>query len=129
MRDDLLIGCLFVERGLLHACSWAAPDMFALGASNDGGESFEVLAEFAEADAPLRCEAAPEVETLCSGEWSDWSLEVLMPFEPEAPAEAPAGSGSSGCQLGSGSTTPSPALLGVLLLTLAARRRRRPGTG
>lgn len=118
VRDDLVSGCIAYAQGRLYLCSWHAAGSFALGVSDDAGQTFEALVQFNDATEPLRCEQDPSVLDVCQRDWEDWQFEVLrMPFNE--PSE------DSGCHASPGHGGPGAPLYGLAALALLLGRRRR----
>jgi hypothetical protein len=86
-RASLRVLCLAATADTLYACS-DEHSGFTVGASSDGGSTFEPLLHLKTVRGPLACSAAA-----CASDWPlvRAQLGIPLPSEPDAGAEAAAG--------------------------------------
>lgn len=144
--SDVRVGCLAAREGELWACGNDFRDLFAVGRSTNGGDSFEPMLTFERLDGVLECPAGSPVAAMCPALWPD--LQALLGIMPDAGAPAldagssapdagadaglePAAASSdcgcrvSGARAGASWTGPVLALLAATLLGWRTRRPRR----
>ena len=139
---DTRVGCLAAREGELWVCGNDFRDLFAIGRSTNGGDSFEPMLTFEHLDGVQECPAGSEVAGMCPPLWP--GLQMLLGIRPDAgmpaidagppPMDAgtpPApGSGGDGCgcrvSSSPGSARGAAAILAMALGLACVRRDRRP---
>jgi hypothetical protein len=75
-----------------------------VGASDDGGDSFERYMLLREVTAPLECPAGTSGADACVTPWGDWEFEILRPFQ-NMPDAGASNAGQGGAGTGAGGST------------------------
>jgi len=115
VRDDLDVSCLGWHEDRLWACADNYRDGFLLGASDDGGESFEPKLVLREMLGPVECDPSESTPVACEVRDQD----IVRDFEVGMPTGDDMGSG--GCA--TGGEGPAGAILLLVALALTTRRR------
>jgi hypothetical protein len=121
--------CVAVRGGSLYACSSAfSPDFAALARSDDGGQTFVPVLEYADTKGVVDyCAKGTPVADKCPDYWRTYGAQLGVNFSGDAGVDGGGGPGGS-CQCHLGARVPPLPLAGVLLalaLTAALARRLR----
>jgi len=102
---DFRVLCLAVSESTLYACS-DEHSGFTVGASRDGGSTFEPLLHLKTVRGPLACDAAE-----CESDWPlvRAQLGIPLPSEADAGADASTGDAGGGGDAGSAALPAAPA--------------------
>jgi hypothetical protein len=128
-RSMLPIQCLASRGDVLYACSNGAGG-FALGASTDGGQSFEPLLRLPEVRGPLACPDTSSA-SVCGSLWPAMSerLGVLLPATDAPPAAIDPGAAATdgGCTLRPTRNAWAAWVISILLVACASFLRASRG--
>jgi hypothetical protein len=114
------VQCLGASGAMLWACS--TDKTFLVGASKNGGSSFDAKLHLDEIRGVLECPAESAVAKSCEGEWQKVKKELGLPDGSEpARQRDPGGPALKGrATRGSGSRNPMRAAFGIALVGIAA---------
>lgn len=117
------------ERGVFVAAN-NYEDGFALGVSSDGGASYLGLMQFVELEGTRPCPAGSDVATICEPLWPALAQLLGITSPTPTPTTNPGDDDDDGgpacsCSLASGDAAMAPVGLAMMLLAIAAVRRRR----
>lgn len=122
VRDDMSIGCLYVRDSVLWACAWSFTDGFAVGFSDDEGQTFTPFFDFLEMSGPVECEG--EVPTTCSRQDLDIDRDLNLSCDGGPCPDGGTGSGSGGCGCDLTSPPSAGSIWPFLFVVLVLSRRR-----
>ncbi len=120
--------CVIVEGKAVYACGWNyAPDFAAIARSDDGGDHFTSIFQYAQTVGPVTsCPASTPVGQVCPGVWSMYAAQLGIDVGNDmGVVQMPPPATGCSCDVGSGAGTKTGTGTGAMVLLAIALYLRR----